>query len=60
MVIKIKKSKYCNDNCKYLSITEARQNLKKVKLPHYCLKFKKQVKHKNQHPLLLKLKECLI
>ncbi len=52
---------YC-DNCKYLSLTEKEQNIKKkykkTPLYHTCLLLNETIFHDGQHPYLPKLESC--
>ena len=48
--------------CKRLSITEKAQNTfdEKIKPPHVCKKYNRQVFHEDRHPELVRCWECLI
>jgi len=47
--------RFCG-NCKYLTSTEKEQTNKKEQ--HFCLKYKKQIKHNGYYPELPRLDEC--
>ena len=53
---------FCEDICRFLSITEQRQDQeyeKTKKRPyHICLRYKKNVYHFLMHPKLYRLDEC--
>ncbi len=50
---------FCNDDCRFLSITEDEQNKQKDKKdPHICEKYKKRVTHRYAHPKLFRLMGC--
>lgn len=52
------KIKFCNPECKHLSITEAEQNRQKRKGPHFCNLYKAQVSHEMHHPRLVACYGC--
>jgi len=47
---------YCDD-CLYLNPDERSQTRKKEE--HFCLLFKKQVKHSGMHPHIRRIRECI-
>lgn len=50
--------KYCDD-CKFLSLTEKQQSLRKLNhLDHICTLLDKRVMHKGYHPRLPRLEDC--
>ena len=58
----IPKEELCLQNCPYLSLTEYEQNKmyeeEKIKPPHICKLYNKQVTHGKYHPNLIRLEEC--
>lgn len=56
------KHEFCN-NCKFLSLTEEQQNKYKSYLSknksHYCILYRKNILHKEYHPKLPRLEECI-
>lgn len=58
-----KMSKFCPENCEYLTVNEEQQNRQKQdgfeQGMHICLRFHKQVFHWQYHPKLNRLEECL-
>lgn len=53
------KHEFCN-NCKFLSLTEEKQNKYKLnKKNHYCNLYNKTIFHKEYHPKLPRLDECM-
>lgn len=51
--------KFCYVRCFFLSITESEQDkMGDKRIPHFCKKYDKQVKHSGHHPLLVRLDEC--
>lgn len=53
------KPKFCYDKCSFLNPNEEEQNkMGNHKIPHFCKKYDKQVKHSGHHPKLVRLDEC--
>lgn len=53
--------KFCYDNCHFLNPSENEQDkMGGIKIPHFCILYKKCVKHEGFHPKLIKLEECTV
>ncbi len=56
--------KFCENDCLYLNMTEARQyeitaEIKRTP-PHFCLKYNQELKHGVHHPKLIACEGCSI
>lgn len=51
-------SEYCKSDCRYLSITEERQQEGTKNPPHICLKYNVRLYHLLAHPYIYKCEQC--
>jgi len=58
-ILKDETPEFCDPKCEFLNPTEADQDKMKFKGPHMCNKYLKEVRHRQFHPELIKLDECL-
>lgn len=52
-------SEFCPRDCKYLNLTEEKQNMLDEPALHKCLKYKVRLYHMLAHPELYRCEECL-
>lgn len=60
----ILENRLCPEDCPFLILTEGEQDYyyekRKIRKPHYCKRYQKQVKHLDAHPELRMLNECKV
>jgi hypothetical protein len=55
----MKMNEFCPRDCKYLNLTEEKQNMLAEPVLHKCLKYNVRLYHMLAHPELYKCEECL-